>query len=338
MAEQSSLTVASGVQVQRSVGPDSGLVRSMVAAAFRAEPIVLNRKTTSAQALFVIATSCLRQIALNERGVRAGSGEAVHQMRVGLRRLRAALSIFKPVLQPGEFDELKRELVWLTEQLAPARDYDVLIESKRKFEVVTKSVFAGVAELTSELSRRRQEAFLAASHAVADVRFERIIVSSAIRLMSRADEQGESADPVRELACRVLERRARRVLRGLARFARLDVRERHELRIRVKKLRHGIEFFAGVFPNSSRSRKHFSGALEALQETLGTLNDIDVQQRLTRDLVDESANGDRSSRRSAFAMGGLTGYQQAELRSLSARVPKLRARLAKAPRFWSRQS
>jgi CHAD domain-containing protein len=48
-------------------------------------------------------------------------------MRVGLRRLRAALSPFKDVLRGKETDRLKNELRWLTEQLGPARDVEVFI-------------------------------------------------------------------------------------------------------------------------------------------------------------------------------------------------------------------
>jgi CHAD domain-containing protein len=334
MTEASSLTVAGDVQIERSTGARQALVRREVAAPFRAQPIALDRRTTSAQALVVVATSCLRQVALNERGVRDGSGEAVHQMRVGLRRLRAALSLFKDVLRPGEVDDLKRELVWLTEQLAAARDYDVLIEAKCKFEEATRSVFGGEAELTAELTRRQQEAFAIASRAIESDRFERLIFSSSVALIARADEDGKGGRPVRDLARRVLERRTRRVLRRLARFARLDARERHETRIRVKKLRYGTEFFATLFPNSDRHRKRFSCALEALQEALGRLNDITVHQRIGRDLVDDSTNEGRAGRRIASAMGALTGNEQAELRSLLKAVPKLRVRLAKAPRFW----
>src|SRR6478752_7139428 len=111
MVEQSSLTVAPDVRIERCSGAGDGLVRAQAVRVFRAEPIALGRKTTSAQALVVIANGCLRQIALNQRGVCAGSGEAVHQMRVGLRRLRAAFSIFKSILRRGEFEDLKRELV-----------------------------------------------------------------------------------------------------------------------------------------------------------------------------------------------------------------------------------
>lgn len=266
--------------------------------------------------------------------MRDGFGEALHQMRVGLRRLRAALSIFSGVLRQGELEGLQAELVWLTEQLAAGREYDVLVASKRHFEEATRSASGGESELSDELARRRQQAAASASCAVASVRFHRLIVSATLGLILRADEEGAGDRPARKLARQVLERRTRHVIRRLARFAQLDVRERHQLRIQVKKLRYGTEFFATLFPNSNRSRKRFSRALSALQDTLGTLNDSTVHERVAADLVEGGPGEARTGRRVAFAMGTLTQKEQAEARSLIARVPKLAARLAKAPRFW----
>src|SRR5262249_10337640 len=51
----------------------------------------------------------------------------VHQMRVGLRRLRAAMSLFADVLQDPQSAALKEELKWLTGELGPARELDVLV-------------------------------------------------------------------------------------------------------------------------------------------------------------------------------------------------------------------
>jgi len=51
--------------------------------------------------------------------VREGDTEGVHQMRVGLRRLRAAISIFKELLPDSETEAVKSELRRLTEQLGP---------------------------------------------------------------------------------------------------------------------------------------------------------------------------------------------------------------------------
>jgi CHAD domain-containing protein len=270
----------------------------------------------------------------NERGVRDGFGEAVHQMRIGLRRLRAGLSIFKGVLGRAQLDTLRPELVWLTEQLGEVREYDVLIGSMRKLQQSARSAFVGASELSDELAGRRRQAFARASAAVASTRFQRLIVSSTIALILRADEQGAGDRLARDLARKVLEHRTKRVLRRLARFARLGVRERHELRIEVKKLRYGAEFFATLFPNSNRSRKRFTRALSALQDVLGNLNDSAVHRRIAADLVEDGPEQAGASRRIAFAMGRLTENEQIEARSLIARVPMFATRLSVAPRFW----
>lgn len=327
------LTVAADAQLARRLAQGHALIRAKAAPDFHAEPITLDRKATSAQALFVVASSCLRQIALNQPGVLGGSREGLHQMRVGLRRLRAALSIFERTLKPGEFDDLKRELVWLTEELAGAREFDVLLESHRKFDE-TRAALAGAAELRSELTHRRHEAFAAAGRAVASARFERLIVSSAVVFLSRADEDGAGGLPVRALARRALKRRTQHVLDGLEGFEQLDVRERHQLRIRVKKLRYGTEYFSSLFAHSRREQARFVRVLEALQETLGRLNDIAVLRAIAAKWVDEGAISAPVSARTAFAMGVFTESEQAGEQSCVAEVAKLRVQLAKAPRFW----
>jgi len=335
MAEQSSLTVAgSDVLTEARAVSGCALVRSTTAGAFHSEPITLTRRSTSVQALASIATSCVRQIALNQRGVLSGSSEAVHQMRVGLRRLRAALSIFKSVFRVGQFDDLKRELVWLTKQLAAARDYDVLIASTRNLEDFTRSAFGGLTELSDELARRHREAFAVAAQGVASARFERLIVSAALGSIVRADEDGAEERAVHDLARKALECRTRRVLRRLGRFSRLGERERHEFRIQVKKLRYATEFFASLYSSSHRAQKRFCRELEALQDALGQMNDIIVHRRIALDVADDSTKEASAGRRIAFAMGALTGREQSMLRELLAGVPKLHARLAAAPHFW----
>jgi len=60
------------------------------------------------------------------RRERERGAEGVHQMRVGLRRLRAAISLFGDIVTGRDTEVLKDELKWLTEELGPARDLDVL--------------------------------------------------------------------------------------------------------------------------------------------------------------------------------------------------------------------
>jgi inorganic triphosphatase YgiF len=96
----------------------------------RAVTIDLDPNVSTADALQTIVLSCLDHAASNERAVRAGDPDGIHQMRVGLRRLRATISVFKHLLCGTETEAIKTELKWLTEQLGPARDFDVLIEQR----------------------------------------------------------------------------------------------------------------------------------------------------------------------------------------------------------------
>jgi triphosphatase len=51
-------------------------------------------------------------------------------MRVGLRRLRAAISVFRELVHGAETEAVQGELKWLTGRFGPARDFDVLIEKR----------------------------------------------------------------------------------------------------------------------------------------------------------------------------------------------------------------
>ena len=79
-------------------------------------------------ALRRIARSCAEQIVRNEAAVLAGMPEGVHQMRVGVRRLRAILSAFAPLLPNDEHRWLSDELRWLGTVLGIARNLDVFAD------------------------------------------------------------------------------------------------------------------------------------------------------------------------------------------------------------------
>lgn len=54
--------------------------------------------------------------------------EALHDMRVASRRLRAVMSVFGPAFPSGKFRELEKEVSKVTDALGSVRDSDVLIE------------------------------------------------------------------------------------------------------------------------------------------------------------------------------------------------------------------
>ena len=120
----------------------------------------------TADAFRVIGRSILRHIAGNETAVRRSDSEGVHQMRVGLRRLRAAISLFAKLLGDQETERVKSELKWLTGELAPARDLDVYMRNEIEPLRRDAPTRRGMKELTGALTLRRAAAFGKAKAAV----------------------------------------------------------------------------------------------------------------------------------------------------------------------------
>jgi inorganic triphosphatase YgiF len=309
----------------------------------RAAPIELDRATTVADAFRVIAHACLRHFALNEHGVIQGNAESVHQMRVGLRRLRAVFSIFKDLLDDPESKHIKAELRWLTDQLGRARDYDVFAHESRALNREAELHAAPVRELKSLLDERVAAGLVQATAAAASDRFRQIVAETALWIFGR--HWGANADerlrlhcemPLRTFAKRMLDRRTRKLRKKLQRVDELDGLQRHKLRIGVKKLHYATEFVASLFARRNGERKRFTRVLKRIQDTLGELNDSVVHERITSALVDRMGAASDSCTRPqlAFAAGLVRGQEDAKLHRLLASVRHDSARLARVKPFW----
>lgn len=89
--------------------------------------VALDPAQTAEQAARDIVRECFDQIAANMLAVQQlDDPEGPHQLRVGLRRLRSALSVFSPVLQSAELLRLSDEARWLGEEVGRLRDLDVV--------------------------------------------------------------------------------------------------------------------------------------------------------------------------------------------------------------------
>jgi CHAD domain-containing protein len=79
-------------------------------------------------ALPAVLGNCLEHIQRNEVAVVEGHDpETLHQMRVGVRRLRSALKLFATVAPCPP--ALLEDIDWLGMELGAARDWDVLLSS-----------------------------------------------------------------------------------------------------------------------------------------------------------------------------------------------------------------
>lgn len=259
----------------------------------RAKPIKLPKKATCAEAFQVIARSCLSQMVHNEVLVRQTQDpDALHQMRVGLRRLRAALSLFgKELLTDPESTAIKDDLRWAGQAMGQARDLDVLLErigsSKAEYD----------ESQIGKVEQSRGEAYRTLLETLESRRFMDVIIKTAAWIEAGDWTSADAPDlrkarerRARDFAIDELSRRFKLIRRNGKRLRKRSEDERHELRIRIKKLRYGAEFFASLFPSgkAQKRRKAQADILEALQERLGELHDLAVGNSLVPSLVETS--------------------------------------------------
>jgi len=320
-----------------------GLLEGSDGAATHAAPIDLPVGTSTRDSFRIIAHACLAHALGNEQALLAGDPDGVHQMRVGVRRLRAAMSLFADILGNGETAAIKRELRWLAGELARARELDVLVSRVLAPVKRRHSRLDGVASLSHDLAERRAEALARAQDAVRSARFRALAVDIVAWLETgqwtrpHDDLVRERGDVAIELAAAAeLDRRWRKVRKKGRRLTELDPPARHKLRIGIKKIRYATEFYASLFAGkrASRRREKFRAALEQMQDRLGELNDIVVHEGLMATIARQSRPGRRGGRKRAFAAGLVSGREDARLDAEFAAAVEAYAVLAKVKPFW----
>jgi inorganic triphosphatase YgiF len=315
------------------------LIEDTPAKTVRAEKIRLRRGMSTMNAFRTIGSSVLRHIAANEAAVRRSESEGVHQMRVGLRRLRAAISLFSNLLGDQETERVKAELKWLTGKLGPARDVDVYVRNEIDPLPGTTPAGRGMKELAGALTSRRDAAFGKASAAVESRRYRSLLLDTLQWL-----ETGDWAKharyykqrPIERFAADIFARRTKTITKKAKRIRELDSQQRHKLRIAVKKLRYAGDFFGHLLA-SRRAKKRlpsFKARLTDLQDCLGALNDIKVHQKLAPKPA-AGKPGAKAARAQAFAIGVVSGREQSEIEPLLNAADKDARKFLHARPFWT---
>jgi len=302
----------------------------------RFEPPALTPQMRTDAAFRAIARAALEQIAGNAERLREAPGaEVIHQMRVGVRRLRSTLSTFGKMVADRQLPELKDELRWLTGELNPARNLDVLLSGAYRRAARRKADTLGLKQLGVLLRRQRAAAYARARSAAESERLGALLLDVLCWLergpwtRGRAAGAALRAPPIAAFAARALARRNRRVARGGRRLAKLSRDDRHALRIEAKKLRYGAEVFADLWGHPARLKRYMQ-PMRALQDRLGQLNDIATGEAVARALVHEAADAGEAD----WAAGRLIGAESAREGALLAAAARAHRRLAKAKPFW----
>lgn len=258
----------------------------------RAVALALDKAMMAEQAMQSVVRACLDHLIANKSAVLdLQHAEGVHQMRVALRRLRSAMSLFSPLLPEAAADELKLGAKWLADELADARNWDVFLSEVLGPVAPRFAEHPGMGDLEAAAERARSDGYRRARVALSSPQYAEFLLHAAAWVEKRPWRAMIPTEvleqPITEFAVAMLERRHRKALRLGRAIGGQDVEALHRLRIQLKKLRYASEFFRSLF--GRKAAKSFIAHLADLQTVLGTLNDVEVARKLIAALLKRSA-------------------------------------------------
>lgn len=304
---------------------------------FRAVPIPLSATDTPVEAFRNIALACLDHLQRNHAGaIHSDDPEYIHQMRVAVRRLRAALRLFGPLLPEGFAAQLLPALQDLMTMLGAARDYDVLLAEIAEPVLHALPDEPRLAALVGVITERRFAIRRDALQRLAAPHYGEVVLQTLATLHGlgvkvgageTAPEEAESTPPTLLDFAEAQLRRLRKKTLALAAQASVDAPETlHALRIGIKRLRYALEFFASLAARKPMQR--LIDHLADLQDALGQINDLANAGALLMDCADEDAR----LREAVTLIGGWHGPHHQKLLSAVPRGLKRLGKL-KLPKF-----
>ncbi|WP_306397017.1 CHAD domain-containing protein [Telluria beijingensis] len=280
--------------------------------ATKAEPVRLRGRMTLEDAFQSIGLNCVQQIEANVPGVLKQHVESLHQMRVGLRRLRALLAMFEDLAPPPV--ALHASIEWLSGELGPARDWDVLADST--LERVQGFDSAALRQAAHERANAHHAHIL---NVLREPRYLELMAQLNEWLGERRwrpDATLAKDSPLAERAAKaalpLLRKAEKRLAKRIDGLEEGDAPGRHRVRIAAKKARYAAEFFRDLLP--ARRVKRYVGHLEKLQDRLGLLNDLAVADHLLEELKGGSS---QVSKQAAYVRGYVAASSEARVQGLS---------------------
>lgn len=296
------------------------LARGKRAKPAKADAIALAPDTRPVEAFRAVALACLAHLMANEGGVLHSEDiEYLHQARVALRRLRAALRVFAPAL-PRKF-VARWAPAWrgLAQSLGAARDHDVfrtgllpgLLPLLGPRDAARLQTWARVQGQAATAAARRSLASRDTS--------DHLLAFTRDLLFLKQGHPGAPAPSFQPWALKRLRRSHRQLLRGIRSADLFDPIERHQVRIEAKKLRYALDFLGSLWPPEALVK--LTEALVQAQELLGAMNDRVSAQHLL----------------AGASQGGVERLQMvlgAQLVQSAAHLPLVLKAVAQAPAPW----
>lgn len=301
---------------------------------------MLDPNHTTDQVIAEVFSAGLGNVLDNEAATRDGTDpEGVHQMRVSLRRMRSALSVFKRVVDTDKCQWAKDELKWLATCLGPARDWDVfgmdILDPVNGFGVEAEAI----DELRVGVAAKQKVAYDEVRDALASPRYTRFLIGMSKFISTvgwRPDNLGDdhSLDkPISEVADAILGRALRRLMRTAKGLGKMTIEQRHDSRIELKKFRYATDFLQSLYPED-RVRP-FMKTLSVMQDQFGHLNDVAVAKELLTELSSEKGLSISARRSRLYGAGQVVAWHARGVHDAEAEFLSDWKALRNTTPFWS---
>ncbi len=241
--------------------------------------------------------------------VRAGDDpEGVRQARIATRWLRSDLRVFRPILERGWSEPLRRELAWLDELLGRVRDLDVLLVKivAKAGELPTEQqwTMTRLLDRLNEIHRLRREALLDAMRSPRYLTLvDRLVEAAGVPRLPKALRTQPAADRAADLVRRPWSKLCRRIDQLAMPPSDAGL---HEVRKCVKQARYA---FAAIAPVVGKDAQEVAERLAALQDALGRHHDAVVAASWLLEAVKDFEEPEL-----AFAAGEIAGSFAADAR------------------------
>ena len=227
-----------------------------------------------------LLNSCLNQILVNASEINTGVvyfDEHLHQLRVGMRRLKTAMRFM--ALRAIFFSETDLNILEkVFSELGHYRDLNFLDE---KLTPSLEAVQAPVMHLSKVADLPHPQIFLK------EQKFQLFLISTLLLIvhLGRLDSNIKLLKP---LILQELNKVHKDTKKSADHFMSIQDDERHKLRKKLKRLRYSLEFFKDLCDQSAY--KAYLKKLEKVADCLGNYNDICVALDKIDILVDQDSN------------------------------------------------
>ena len=274
----------------------------------------------------LVARRWLADLTANHDATCQGNATALHQMRIALTRLRAAISFFSPMVADPERTHITAELKWLHGHLGVVRDLDVAIEYLKASD---KQAALASTDYRSWNSKRT-ESHRHLARALRSARYRRLVksISGWIESGPWSTRKGKQAaqrrsSPIAAYSARKLAQWQEKLLKKSRKLEKMDAKKRHRVRLLNKKLCYSIAFLEDLYSDKRFSKQPVVlKYLRKAQKSLGRLNDDANRRSLTAALESEGVQASLpflgSKREKRLIRAAAEAYRKlAALRSVS---------------------